>query len=89
MSVHPAFQQYDPALRLRAQLQAMHLQWFAAEDEGRTEDPTERKLQKAREDGKVAKSQDVTGAIILLLSVMTVWLLSSYMLDQFRSMMHY
>ena len=29
----------------------IHLQWFAAEDEGRTEDPTERKIRKAREEG--------------------------------------
>ena len=41
---------------LRVALAAMHLQWFAAEDEGRTEEPTEHKIQKAREDGKVAKS---------------------------------
>ena len=33
------------------------LQWFAsAEEEGRTEDPTEHKLKKAREEGRVAKS---------------------------------
>ncbi|GAB6089845.1 flagellar biosynthesis protein FlhB [Spirochaeta dissipatitropha] len=76
-------------LLLRSRFQSMHLQWFAAEDEGRTEDPTERKIQKAREDGKVAKSQDVTGAIILLLSIMAVWLLSSYLFEQFRSMMFY
>ena len=30
------------------------LQWFAAEDEGRTEDPTEYKIRKAREEGRVA-----------------------------------
>ena len=28
------------------------LQWFAAEDEGRTEQPSEYKLRKAREEGK-------------------------------------
>ncbi|TVQ23299.1 MAG: flagellar biosynthesis protein FlhB [Spirochaetaceae bacterium] len=52
-------------LRRDAQL-AIDLQWFAAEDEGRTEDATEHKIRKAREEGKVAKSQDVTGAIVLL-----------------------
>ena len=31
------------------------LQWFAAEDEGRTEEPSEYKLRKAREEGRVAK----------------------------------
>ncbi len=45
---------------------AIDLQWFAAEDEGRTEDATEHKIRKAREEGKVAKSQDVTGSVVLL-----------------------
>jgi hypothetical protein len=38
----------------------VHLQWFAAEDEGRTEEPSEHKLRKAREEGKVAKSPPST-----------------------------
>lgn len=63
------------------QLTAVHLQWFAAEDEGRTEEPTEHKIQKAREEGKVAKSQDVTSSIVLLFSVITLWLVSSYLFE--------
>ena len=44
------------------------LQWFAsAEEEGRTEDPTEHKLKKAREEGRVAKSTEISGALVLLL----------------------
>jgi flagellar biosynthetic protein FlhB len=42
------------------------LQWFAAEDEGRTEDASEYKSQKAREEGRVAKSQELIGALGLL-----------------------
>jgi len=39
------------------------LQLFAsAEDEGRTEEPTERKRRKAREEGNVAKSQNLVSA---------------------------
>ena len=34
---------------------AIGLQWFAAEDEGRTEEPTEYKIKKAREEGKEEK----------------------------------
>ena len=60
-------------------LATMHLQWFAAEDEGRTEEPTEHKIQKAREEGKVAKSQDVTSAIVLLFSVVALLVVSRYM----------
>ena len=44
----------------------VHLQWFAAEDEGRTEEPTEHKLRKAREEGKVAKSVEVSSSLVLL-----------------------
>ncbi|MBQ1661862.1 MAG: hypothetical protein II054_05125, partial [Treponema sp.] len=33
------------------------LQWFAPEDEGKTEEPSEHKLRKLREEGRVAKSQ--------------------------------
>ncbi|MDF1566967.1 MAG: EscU/YscU/HrcU family type III secretion system export apparatus switch protein, partial [Spirochaetaceae bacterium] len=50
----------------------LHLQWFAAEDEGRTEDPTERKIRKAREEGKVAKSGDITSAIVMLFGLVTL-----------------
>ena len=31
------------------------LQWFAAEEEGRTEDPSEYKLRKAREEGRLQR----------------------------------
>ena len=48
--------------------QNIDLQWFAAEDEGRTEQPSELKLKKAREEGRVAKSQDLNGAIVFLAS---------------------
>ena len=72
-----------------AALASMHLQWFAAEDEGRTEEPTEHKIQKAREDGKVAKSQDVSGSIVLLFSVVGLLLLARYMLSNSMEMLGY
>jgi flagellar biosynthetic protein FlhB len=46
---------------------AIDLQWFAAEDEGRTEEPSELKIRRAREEeGRVAKSQELIGALVLL-----------------------
>ncbi len=42
---------------------------MAAEDEGRTEEPSEYRLEKARKEGRVAKSQEVSGALILLMTV--------------------
>ena len=68
---------------------AVHLQWFAAEDEGRTEEPTEHKIRKAREEGKVAKSSEFTSAIVLLFPIIAIGLLSPYMLRTMEEMITY
>ncbi len=65
------------------------LQWFAAEDEGRTEEATEQKIRKAREDGKVAKSTELTSAIVLLFPIITIGILGSYILGTFIDMMKF
>lgn len=80
----PTDRRRDAYLRdeeLLAQLADVHLQWFAAEDEGRTEEPSEHKIQKAREEGKVAKSQDVTSSVVLLFSVITLWIVSRFLFN--------
>jgi flagellar biosynthetic protein FlhB len=64
---------------LRAAL-LIDLQWFAAEDEGRTEEPTEYKIQKAREEGRVAKSQELIGALVLLLPALAIFFLAPSLL---------
>jgi flagellar biosynthetic protein FlhB len=56
------------------------LQWFAAEDEGRTEEPTEYKIRKAREEGRVAKSQELIAALGLLFPGLTILFLAQYIL---------
>ncbi len=61
----------------------LDLQWFAAEDEGRTEEPSDIKIDKARKEGRVAKSQEVNGAIVFLFSVLTLFLLGKWILEQF------
>jgi flagellar biosynthetic protein FlhB len=49
------------------------LQWFArAEDEGRTEEASEHKIRKAREEGRVAKSQELNSGLVLLFSVLSL-----------------
>ncbi|MAG13899.1 MAG: flagellar biosynthesis protein FlhB [Spirochaetales bacterium] len=65
------------------------LQWFAAEDEGRTEEPTEQKIRKAREEGKVAKSAELTSAIVLLFPIIALGILGSYILATFLEMMRF
>jgi flagellar biosynthetic protein FlhB len=58
----------------------MDLQWFAAEDEGRTEEASEYKIRKAREEGRVAKSQELVGALVLLLPAIAILFLAPFML---------
>lgn len=63
------------------------LQWFAsAEDEGRTETPSEHKLRKAREEGRVAKSAEISGSLVLLIPVLTLAFSARHMLDTFMEM---
>ena len=67
----------------------VHLQWFAAEDEGRTEEPSEHKIRKAREEGKVARSGDVSSALVLLAGISALGLLGGYILRSSVQMMTY
>jgi flagellar biosynthetic protein FlhB len=74
---------------------AMHpafidLQWFAAEDEGRTEEPTETKIRKAREDeGRVVKSQELIGALGLLFPALAILFLAPYLFRTFMEMLNF
>jgi flagellar biosynthetic protein FlhB len=66
------------------------LQWFAAEDEGRTEDPTESKIRKAREEeGRVVKSQELVGAVGLLLPTLAILIMAPYLLRTFVEMLRF
>jgi flagellar biosynthetic protein FlhB len=67
----------------------VHLQWFAAEDEGRTEEPTEHKLRKAREEGKVAKSAEFTATLVLLAGIASIGLVSGYILKNVADMVRF
>ncbi|MDR1352339.1 MAG: flagellar biosynthesis protein FlhB [Treponema sp.] len=73
------FPERRPAPEFQAALN-LDLQWFAAEDEGRTEEPSEYKIRKAREEGRVAKSQELVGALVLLLPALAILVLAPYML---------
>jgi flagellar biosynthesis protein FlhB len=66
---------------------SIDLQWFAAEDEGRTEEPSETKLRKAREEGRVAKSQELIGAVGLLFPAVALLLLGPYIARTMRDML--
>ncbi|MDD6930448.1 MAG: EscU/YscU/HrcU family type III secretion system export apparatus switch protein [Treponema sp.] len=55
----------------------INLQWFAAEDEGRTEEPSELRLRKAREEGRVAKSQELNSSVVFFLAVLVLLFLAN------------
>lgn len=55
---------------------------MAAEDEGRTEQPSEYKLEKARKEGRVAKSQEISGALVLLICVVTIVFLAKWLFSE-------
>ena len=61
---------------------AIHLQWFADDNEaeGRTEQPTEHKLQRLREEGQVAKSQELVSALGMFLTALTLLFLAPSMM---------
>lgn len=81
----PLFEEPD----FLSQLQSMDLQWFGPEEEGRTEDPTEQKIRKAREDGRVAKSQDLSAAVVILGTVLLILALGGYIIDQLLEMINF
>ena len=65
-------------------LPIIDLQWFSDENDedapGKTEQPTEHKLQRLREEGQVVKSQELVGAIGLLLPALLLLFLAPSML---------
>jgi flagellar biosynthetic protein FlhB len=65
-------------------LPVIDLQWFSDSDDedapGKTEQPTEHKLKRLREEGQVAKSQELVGAIGLLLPALLLFFLAPSML---------
>ena len=57
------------------------LQLFSAEDEGRTEEPTEKKLREAREKGQVAKTVELPQAIVVIFGFMVILIFGSWIFD--------
>lgn len=51
---------------------------MAAEDEGKTEQPTSKKLTDARNKGNVARSPDLTNGVMLLVAVLILWVFGSH-----------
>lgn len=65
------------------------LQWFAAEDEGRTEEPSETRLRKAREEGRVAKSSDLNSSLVFFFCLMVLFVLAKRILFECAEVLKY
>lgn len=68
-----------------------NLQFFAGNGDAgeKTEKPTERKREKAREEGQVAKSQEVTTALMLVIMFSAIKLFTPYIYDKMQEMYKY
>lgn len=62
------------------------LQYFAAEDEGRTEDPTELKLKRAREEGRVPKTQELSPVVVMFAILILVRVLAPSFTEEIANM---
>ncbi len=65
------------------------LQRFAADDEGRTEEPTDKKLREAREKGQVAKTQELPQAVVVIFGFLIIFLFASWIYDSIAAMTKY
>ncbi len=65
------------------------LQWFAPEDEGKTEEASEQKLRKARLEGRVPKSQELNGIVVYLFVVTAMIFLAKWIFRQIIQMMNF
>ena len=75
----------------RRQILPYHLQWFAKDGPGgaTTEPATATKLREAREDGKVAKSKELTAAFDLIVMFLMLKIFVSMIGDGFLQIFYY
>ena len=70
---------------LSANCSLIPLQWFSDDNDedapGKTEQPTEHKIRKLREEGQVVKSQELTGAVGLLFPAVLLAFIAPFMLS--------
>lgn len=60
-----------------------------ADEEEKTEEPTSKKIEKAKEEGNVGKSADVVGAAVLSFGSLYILFFSAWTFDEIKSMMVY
>ncbi|MBE7412951.1 MAG: flagellar type III secretion system protein FlhB [Leptospiraceae bacterium] len=81
MSLDQVISENDPDLKYW-----IRLQLFAAEDEGRTEEASERTRREEREKGNVPKSNEIPSALVMIAGVVLIFFLSKYLFFRFSFM---
>ena len=62
---------------------------MAAEDEGRTEEPSEYRIEKERKEGRVAKSQEISAALVILFAVLILVFLAKFIFAECMNIYRY
>ena len=60
-----------------------------ADDQEKTEEPTDKKVEDARKEGNVPKSQDTSGVITLFVAILSLLMLFPYMVQRMLSLFQY
>ena len=60
-----------------------------ADDQEKTEEPTDKKIEDARKEGNVPKSQDTSGVITLFVAILAVLMLFPYMANHMLFLFKY
>lgn len=60
-----------------------------ADDQEKTEEPTAKKLEDARADGNVPRSQDTSGVIVLVVAILSLWMLFPFITEHLLNLVHY
>lgn len=60
---------------------------MAAEDDGKTEDPTSKKLSEARNKGMIGRSQDLQSSLVLLAGTLMIWMFSDHLVGGMKRTM--
>lgn len=60
-----------------------------ADDQEKTEEPTSKKLEDAREEGNVAKSQDIVGVVVLFVAILALLMMFTFIADRMLNLARY
>ena len=60
-----------------------------ADDQEKTEEPTSKKIEDARVEGNVAKSQDIVGVVVLFVAILALLMMFTFIADRLLNLSRY